>query len=404
MAVRPPANALSFASRWVDGGRPARMRLVVTEFMTLDGVMEAPGFEEHRTGRNGWAMRVSDAELQGFSGAQIEGAGALLFGRTTFNIWAAFWPTAPAPAAKMAARIDALPKYVVSRTLPGSDWANTTILRGDLETEIRRLKTQDGGELLAYGSADLVAALLELDLVDELRILLFPVILGSGKRLFRDEADLRYFRLLSVSTTSSGVVILTYERADADPPTAEDAAAAYFWTDDQRQFLRAAEETDRVLATVVFTDIVDSTGRAASLGDREWRRTLDRHDAAARVEVERWRGTLVKSTGDGILARFDSPSRAVRAAIGLCQATRRMGIEIRAAIHTGEVEIRSEDLGGIGVHIASRVLSQAGAGEVVVTRTVRDLVTGTDVSFESKGAVSLRGVPGEWELFAASLR
>ena len=380
------------------------MRLVVVEFMTLDGVMEAPGFEEHRTGRTGWAMRVSDAELQGFSGEQIDRAGALLFGRTTFNIWAAFWPTAPAPAAPMAARIDALPKYVVSRTLPGSDWANTTILRGDLETEIRRLKAQDGGELLAYGSADLVAGLLELDLVDEMRILLFPVILGSGKRLFRDDADLRYLRLLSVSTTSSGVLILTYERASSDPPTAEDAAAAYFWTDDQRQFLRAAEETDRVLATVLFTDIVDSTGRAAALGDREWRRTLDRHDAAARAEVERWRGTFVKSTGDGILARFDSPSRAVRAALGLRQAAKRMDIEIRAAVHTGEVEVRGDDLGGIGVHIASRLLAEAGPAEVLITRTVRDLITGTEVAFEARGSVTLRGVPGEWELFSASLR
>ena len=380
------------------------MRLVVVEFMTLDGVMEAPGFEEHRTGRNGWAMRVSDAELQSFSGEQINRAGALLFGRTTYNIWAAFWPTAPEPAAPMAARIDALPKYVVSRTLPGSDWANTTILRGDLETEIRRLKAQDGGELLAYGSADLVAGLLELDLVDEMRILLFPVILGSGKRLFRDEADLRYLRLLSISTTSSGVVILNYERASSDPPTAEDAAAAYFWTDDQRQFLRAAEETDRVLATVLFTDIVDSTGRAAALGDREWRRMLDRHDAAARAEVERWRGMLVKSTGDGILARFDSPSRAVRAALGLRQAAKRMGIEIRAAVHTGEIEVRGDDLGGIGVHIASRLLAEAGPAEVLITRTVRDLITGTEIEFEARGSATLRGVPGEWELFAAFLR
>jgi len=380
------------------------MRLVVVEFMTLDGVMEAPGFEEHRAGRNGWAMRVSDAELQDFSGEQITGAGALLFGRTTFNIWAAFWPTAPAPAAPMAARIESLPKYVVSRTLPDSDWANTTVLRGDLETEIRRLKEREGGDLLAYGSADLVAGLLELDLVDEMRILLFPVILGSGKRLFRDDADLRYLRLMSVSTTSSGVVILKYERAPADPPTAEDAAAAYFWTEDQRLSLRAAEETDRVLATVVFTDIVDSTGRAAALGDREWRRTLDRHDTAARTEVERWRGMLVKSTGDGILARFDSPSRALRAALGLCQAAKRMGIEIRAAVHTGEVEIRSDDLGGIAVHIASRVLAEAGPSQVLVTRTVRDLASGTDVELRPLGQVELRGVPGEWELYEARPR
>jgi len=379
------------------------MRLVAVEFMTLDGVMEAPGFEEHRSGRNAWAMRVADSELQGFNGEQVKRAGALLFGRTTFNIWAAYWPTAPEPAAPMAARIAAIPKYVYSRTLPATDWPNTTILRGDLETEVRRLKAQEGKDLLLYGSADLLAGLLELDLVDDMELLLFPVILGSGKRLFRDEADLRYMQLLDTRTTSSGVVILTYRRAAAEPPLAPDAAAAYVWTDDQRQSLRAAE-SERVLATVLFTDIVDSTGRAAALGDRDWRRTLDRHDTAARAEVERWRGTIVKSTGDGILARFDSPSRAVRAALALSQAAKRLGIEIRAAVHTGEVETRGADIGGIGVHIASRVLTEAGPGEVIVTRTVRDLVTGAEAAFMSRGTVQLRGVPGEWELFAATLR
>ena len=140
------------------------------------------------------------------------------------------------------------------------------------------------------------------------------------------------------------------------------------------------------------------------LGDREWRRTLDRHDEAARAEVKRWGGQLVKSTGDGILARFESPTRAVRCALALCSAARRLGIEIRAAIHTGEVEVRGEDIGGIGVHIASRVMSTAGDGQVVVTRTVRDLATGTDLEFAPLGAVALRGVPGQWELFAVKLR
>jgi class 3 adenylate cyclase len=380
------------------------MRLIVIEFMTLDGVMEAPGFEEHRTGRNAWAMRVSDAELQGFSGAQIAGAGALLFGRTTFNIWAAFWPTAPDVAAPMGAKIAALPKYVVSRTLPGSDWANTTILRGDLETEVRRLKDAPGGELLVYGSADLVAGLLDLDLVDELRIVLFPTILGSGKRLFRDESEIRQLRLTSTATTPSGVVILTYERRTDAVALADDAAAAYSWTPDQVDWLRAAEEVDRVLATVLFTDIVDSTARAAELGDREWRRLLDRHDQAAAAEVARWRGQLVKHTGDGVLARFDAPTRALRCAFALHGALRRLGLEIRAAIHSGEIEVRGGDIGGIGVHIASRVLATAPAGEVVVTRTVRDLASGTDLDFRSLGSSALRGVPGEWELFTAAVR
>jgi class 3 adenylate cyclase len=380
------------------------MRLVVIEFMTLDGVMEAPGFEEHRTGRNAWAMQVTDAELQAFSGAQVDGASALMFGRTTFNIWAAFWPTAPDVAAPMGRRIAALPKYVVSKTLRGSDWANTTILRGDLEEEVRRLKDQPGGDLLVYGSADLVAGLLELDLVDELRILLFPVILGSGKRLFREEADVRQLRLLAVETTPSGVAILTYARRSGDVPLAPDAAAAYSWTDDQVQSFRASEDTERVLATVLFTDIVDSTQRAAALGDRAWRRILDRHDESARAEVERWRGTLVKSTGDGILARFESPTRAVRCALALGAAARRLGIEIRAGIHTGEIEERGDDVGGLGVHIASRVLSAAPNGRVVVTRTVRDLAVGTDLAFEPLGSTTLRGVPDPWELFAVSSR
>jgi len=378
------------------------MKLVVIEFMTLDGVMEAPGFEEHRTGRNAWAMRVDDAELQAFSATLIFGAEALLFGRTTYNIWAAFWPTAPEVAAEMAARINGLPKYVVSKTLRGSDWANTTILRGDLDDEIRRLKEQPGGELLAYGSADLVGGLLEHDLVDELRIMLFPVILGSGKRLFREDAELRPLRLLSTRTTPSGVVILTYDREASGAPA--DAAAAFSWTEDQVESFRAMEDTNRVLATVLFTDIVDSTGRATALGDREWRRLLDRHDEAARTEVRRWGGQLVKSTGDGILARFDAPTRALRAALALCSGARRLGFEIRAAIHTGEVEIRGDDLGGIGVHIASRVLSQAGDGQVLVTRTVRDLAIGTDLEFRPVGTVALRGLPGDWELFVASLR
>lgn len=380
------------------------MRLVVVEFMTLDGVMEAPGFEEHRSGRNGWAMRVDDPGLQRFSGAQVLGADALLFGRTTFNIWHAFWPTAPEAAAAMGARITALPKYVVSKTLADSDWANTTILRGDLGEEVRGLKEQPGGELLVYGSADLVAGLLDLDLVDELRIVLFPIVLGSGKRLFRDEADLRNLRLLSASTTSTGVALLRYERETERHGLADDAAAPYAWTADHLDRFRAAEETDRVLATVLFTDIVESTGVAARLGDREWRRLLGRYEETARAEVQRWRGEVVKATGDGVLARFDSPSRALRCALAMCAASGRLGLELRAALHTGEIEIRGGDIGGIAVNIASRVLATAGVGQVVVTRTVRDLATGADLAFEPLGESSLRGVPGQWELFAASSR
>lgn len=173
-----------------------------------------------------------------------------------------------------------------------------------------------------------------------------------------------------------------------------------------REFLTGAPtepEPDRVLATVLFTDIGDSTQLAASIGDRRWRELLDRHDRAARAEVERFRGRLIKSTGDGILATFDAPTRALRCAFGIAEALRGAGIDVRAGIHTGEIELRGEDIGGIGVNIARRIADQATSREVVVTRTVRDLATGTDLSFEPRGAVNLRGVPGEWDLFDAEI-
>ena len=159
-----------------------------------------------------------------------------------------------------------------------------------------------------------------------------------------------------------------------------------------------------MLATVMFTDIVDSTARAADLGDRQWRRLLDRHDELARAEVARWHGELIKTTGDGVLATFDAPTRALRCAFALRAALAGVGIEIRAGIHTGEIERRAGDVGGIGVHIASGHWPRLAAVEVVVTQTVRDLATGTDLTFERLGSVGLRGIPGEWSLFSASMR
>jgi class 3 adenylate cyclase len=178
----------------------------------------------------------------------------------------------------------------------------------------------------------------------------------------------------------------------------------YTWSGEQVRSLQAAQDVDRVLATVLFTDIVASSEQAARLGDKRWRQLLDSHDQLARAEVERWHGRFIKSTGDGILATFDTPTRALRCAFGLADALRPNGLEIRAGIHTGEVEIRGDDLGGIAVHIASRALTEAGQAQrrVVVTRTVRDLASGTDLAFRSLGTVSLRGIPGEWELFEAS--
>ncbi len=164
---------------------------------------------------------------------------------------------------------------------------------------------------------------------------------------------------------------------------------------------RHEPETDRVLATVLFTDIVGSTERASEIGDRRWRELLEEHEQAFRRELERQGGSEVKTTGDGFLATFDGPARAIRCAKAATSAIRALGIDIRAGIHTGECERRNGDIGGIAVHIGARVMSQAEPGEVLVSNTVKDLTVGSDIEFEERGEHELKGVPGSWRLYAA---
>jgi class 3 adenylate cyclase len=173
--------------------------------------------------------------------------------------------------------------------------------------------------------------------------------------------------------------------------------------DEMAQFLTGEwqhVESDRILATVLFTDIVDSTKQAAELGDQQWRDLLDRHNTMMYRNIGRFRGRAVKSTGDGFLATFDGPARAIRCALAASDEARQMGFEIRAGLHTGEIELIGEDVGGIGVHIAARVLGKAGDSEVWVSRTVKDLVAGSGFGFSEQGVYSLKGVPDEWRLFA----
>jgi class 3 adenylate cyclase len=183
------------------------------------------------------------------------------------------------------------------------------------------------------------------------------------------------------------------------------------WMGDPDEFLDAVEDflfgshdrhIDRVLATVLFTDIVDSTATAAALGDRRWKSVLDAHDRLGAREVERHGGRVVKTTGDGLLATFDGPARAVRCARQLCDALSSQGVTIRAGLHTGEIELRGEDVGGIAVHIGARVEAAARPGEVLVSRTVKDLVAGSGIVFADRGSHPLKGVPEEWQLFAAT--
>ena len=175
--------------------------------------------------------------------------------------------------------------------------------------------------------------------------------------------------------------------------------------DEVRGFLGVAERSDRnvhdrILATVLFTDIVSSTEKAADLGDRRWSDLLDRHDSMVRTELDRWRGREVKATGDGFLATFDGPGKAISAATAISKGARKLGIDIRAGLHVGEVELRGEDIGGLAVHAAARIMSNAGPGEILASSTVKDLVIGSDTQFDDRGPQALKGVPGEWRLFA----
>lgn len=158
--------------------------------------------------------------------------------------------------------------------------------------------------------------------------------------------------------------------------------------------------TDRVLATVMFTDIVGSTDRLAELGDRKWRHKLDTHDAMARTLVDQFSGRLIKSTGDGLLVTFDGPGKAIRCARTLQSALGEIGIQIRAGLHSGEIELRGDDIGGLAVHIGARVLNAAGDGEIWCSRTIKDLVAGAGIEFADRGIHELKGVPDSWELYS----
>ena len=158
---------------------------------------------------------------------------------------------------------------------------------------------------------------------------------------------------------------------------------------------------DRFLTTVLFTDIVGATERAAELGDRRWRELITQHHALVRQQLARYRGREIDTAGDGFLATFDGPARAVRCAAAIGQALRPLGVRIRAGLHTGECEVIGDKLGGIAVHIGARVAALAGPDEILASSTVKDLVAGSGLRFQDRGAYSLRGVPGEWRLFAA---
>ena len=173
--------------------------------------------------------------------------------------------------------------------------------------------------------------------------------------------------------------------------------------DEVAEFLtgeRPVVEIERILTTVLFTDIIGSTGRAASLGDEKWRALLDAHDRAVREQLRRFRGREINTPGDGFVASFDGPARAIRCAQAIVDATGKLGVQLRVGLHTGECEVRGDDLGGLAVHIAARVGALASPSEILVSGMVKDLVAGSGIEFDDFGEHELKGVPGTWRLFA----
>ena len=189
--------------------------------------------------------------------------------------------------------------------------------------------------------------------------------------------------------------------ADA-PPSTQDAGHILNVVQEFVTGLPPSQPPDRLLATVLFTDIVDSTRTATTLGDRAWRELLDAHDQMIRSELQRFQGREIATTGDGFLATFDAPGRAIHCGKAICAGAQKLDIEVRVGLHAGEVEARGADIGGISVHIGARVAAAATAGEVLVSRTVTDLVAGSGIEFEDRGEHELKGVPGTWRLFSVS--
>jgi pimeloyl-ACP methyl ester carboxylesterase/class 3 adenylate cyclase len=200
----------------------------------------------------------------------------------------------------------------------------------------------------------------------------------------------------------AGARLVAFDGADHWPWLSDNAGQIIAEIEEFLTGVRAAPEPERALATVMFTDIAGSTERAAELGDARWRELLARHDAMVRAELDRYRGREIKTVGDGFLATFDGPARGIRCACAILENARGLGLDLRAGIHTGECELIGEDIGGIGVHIGARVAAAAQPHEVLVSRTVTDLVAGSGIEFVARGEQELKGVPGEWALFSVA--
>ena len=256
-----------------------------------------------------------------------------------------------------------------------------------------------GRYLRQSASPKAAAALLRMNTDFDVRVIL-PTIRVPTLLIYRtDDADVHVEEGRYIAERIPGARFVELPGGD-HVMWAGDSAAIL---DEIEEFLtgvRRGPEPDRVLATVLFTDVVGSTELATRLGDRAWRDLLARHHAAVRRELDRWRGREVDTAGDGFLATFDGPARAIRCAVAAVESVRGLGMQIRAGVHTGEVEVANGDLRGIAVHIGARVSTLAGPNEVLVSRTVADLVAGSGIVLAERGEHELKGVPGTWLVYA----
>jgi pimeloyl-ACP methyl ester carboxylesterase len=319
-------------------------------------------------------------------------SGLILFGAYASRIPSAEYPWAPDPVERQAS-LETIKNRWPDRAMI-EDLAPSMIGNDDFLRSMQRY-------FRSAASPNAASALLAMNTQSDIRDILSSISVPTLLIHNIDDGDAAIEGARFMADTIPGARLVELDSADHVP-----------WTENADVILSEIElfvtgtrhepVLDRVLATVLFTDIVDSTAKASAMGDAEWSKLIGSHNEMSSELVERHRGRVIKSTGDGILATFDGPARGIRCAQAITERVHHLGINIRSGLHTGEIEVHDNDVRGIGVHIASRVEASAGPGEVVVSRTVRDLVSGSGIEFRSRGLSQLKGVPGDWELFTVS--
>lgn len=319
-------------------------------------------------------------------------SGLILFGAYASRIPSAEYPWAPDPVERQAS-LETIKSRWPDRAMI-EELAPSMIGNDDFVRSMQRY-------FRSAASPNAASALLAMNTQSDIRDILSSISVPTLLIHNIDDGDAAIEGARFIADTIPGARLVELDSADHIP-----------WTENADVILSEIEQfvtgtkhepvLDRVLATVLFTDIVDSTAKASAMGDAKWSKLIGSHNEMSSELVERHRGRVIKSTGDGILATFDGPARGVRCAQAITERVHHLGINIRAGLHTGEIEVLDDDIRGIGVHIASRVEASAGPDEVVVSRTVRDLVSGSGIEFRSRGLSQLKGVPGDWELFTVS--